>query len=50
MRYLEVEPDRPDEIDEFEEDEFDKVVAERTKSLVEEDPEWDGDTNWMGGR
>ncbi len=47
LRCLEVEPDRPDEIDAYEEDEFDKIVAERAKAYAEEDPEWDGDLEWM---
>ncbi len=47
MRCLEVPPDRPDEVDDFDEDEFDKLMIERTKRAVEVDPEWDGDTDWM---
>jgi cell division protein FtsI/penicillin-binding protein 2 len=33
LRYLMVEPDRPDEIDEYDEDEFDRIMEERAKKL-----------------
>ncbi len=47
MRCLEVPPDRPNEVDDFDDDEFDKLVFARTRRAAEDDPEWDGDTEWM---
>ncbi len=42
MRTLGVAPDRPDSVDEDEDDEYDRLAQDRTRELVEEDPEWDG--------
>lgn len=47
MRCLEVPPDRPNEVDDFDEDDFDRLVIQRARKVIEEDPEWDGDTDWM---
>ena len=48
MRCLEVAPDRPDEVSDLEDDDFDKLMLLRTKKAAEADPEWDGeDEEWL---
>lgn len=48
MRCLEVPPDRPDEISDLEDDDFDRLMQLRTKKAAEADPEWDGeDEEWL---
>ena len=46
LRYLEVPPDRPAELLEYEEDEFDRMMEERARKVAEEDPVWDGNPLW----
>ena len=48
MLHLNVAPDRPDEVNSLTQDEFDRMLRESEKRYVMElDPEWDGNTDWM---
>ncbi len=46
LRHLEVMPDRPAELLEYESDEFDRIMDERARKVAEEDPMWDGNPLW----
>jgi len=46
LRRLEVTPDRPDELLEYDDDEFERVMESRAKKVAEEDPMWDGEPLW----
>jgi len=46
LRRLEVAPDRPDELLEYDDEEFERMMESRAKKVAEEDPMWGGEPLW----